>query len=107
MPTKVKEDTAFPFEAGDPCLVEIDTEGGGLIVRPVSVEEAVRLGWRERRRGKKSLCVHYIGALISRINMIMYHCARYGLFGVSHATSGCTGFGPAPCHSHTLCKNGL
>ena len=52
MPTKVKEDTAFPFEAGDPCLVEIDAEGGGLIVRPVSVEEAVRLGWRERRRGK-------------------------------------------------------
>ena len=52
VPTKVKEDTAFPFEAGDPCLVEIDTEGGGLIVRPVSVEEAVRLGWRERRRRK-------------------------------------------------------
>ncbi len=52
VPTKVKEDTAFPFEAGNPCLVEIDTEGGGLIVRPVPVEEAVRLGWRERRRGK-------------------------------------------------------
>jgi len=52
VPTKVKEDTAFPFEAGDPCLIEIDADGGGLGVRPISVEEAVRLGWQERRRRK-------------------------------------------------------
>ena len=52
VPTKVKEDTAFPFEAGDPCLVEIDADGGGLSISPISVEEAVRLGWRERRRQK-------------------------------------------------------
>jgi len=52
VPTKVKEDTAFPFGVGDPCLVEIDEGGGGISVRPISLEEAVRLGWRERRRGK-------------------------------------------------------
>ena len=52
VPTKVKEDTAFPYEAGDPCLVEIDADGGGLSINLISVEEAVRLGWRERRRGK-------------------------------------------------------
>ena len=52
VPTKVKEDTAFIFEVGDPCLVEIDADGGGLSISPISVEEAVRLGWRERRRQK-------------------------------------------------------
>lgn len=52
VPTKVKEDTAFPFGVGDPCLVEIDADGGGLSVKLISMEEAVRLGWRERRRRK-------------------------------------------------------
>ncbi len=52
MPTKVKEDTAFPFEAGDPCIVEIDADGGGISISAISVEEAGRLGWRERRRRK-------------------------------------------------------
>ena len=52
VPTKVKGDTAFPFEVGDPCVVEIDADGGGLSVRPIPVEEAVGLGWQERRRRK-------------------------------------------------------
>jgi len=52
VPTKVKEDTAFPFEVGDPCLVEIDRDEGGLNVKPISVEDAVELGWQERRRRK-------------------------------------------------------
>ena len=41
---KVKEDTAFPFEAGDPCLVEIDRNEEGLGISPIPVEEAVSLG---------------------------------------------------------------
>ena len=52
VPTKVKENTVFPFEVGDPCLVEIDRDGGGLKVKPISVEDAVELGWQERRRRK-------------------------------------------------------
>ena len=52
MPTKVKEDTAFPFEVGDPCMVEIDRDRGGLNVKPISVEDAMELGWQERRRRK-------------------------------------------------------
>ena len=52
VPTKVKKDTAFPFEAGDPCLVEIDRDGGGLKVKPIFVEDAVELGWQEHRRRK-------------------------------------------------------
>ncbi len=52
VPTKVKEDTVFPFEVGDPCLVEIDRDEGGLKVKLISVEDAVELGWQERRRSK-------------------------------------------------------
>jgi len=50
VPTKVSEDTAFPFEVGMPCLVEIDEERGRLIATPISEKEAIELGWRKRKR---------------------------------------------------------
>jgi len=52
VPTKVSEDTAFPFEIGMPCLVEIDEEKGLLVVKPISEKEATKLGWRKRTRRK-------------------------------------------------------
>lgn len=52
IPTKVSEDTAFPFKIGMPCLVEIDTKKGCLNVRSISEKEAVKLGWRKRKRRK-------------------------------------------------------
>ena len=52
VPTKVSEDTAFPFEVGMPCLVEINKEKGQLIVRRISDKEALKLGWRKRKRRK-------------------------------------------------------
>jgi hypothetical protein len=50
VPTKVAEDTSFKFKVGEPCLVEIDTGRGWLIIKPISVEEAKKLGWTERLR---------------------------------------------------------
>lgn len=52
VPTKVSEDTAFPFKIGMPCLVRIDKEKSELIVNRISEEEAVKLGWRKRTRRK-------------------------------------------------------
>jgi len=52
VPTKVMEDTAFPFKVGEPRLVEIDAEKKCLNVKPISLEEAVRLGWQKRERKK-------------------------------------------------------
>jgi hypothetical protein len=52
VPTKVSEDTAFPFKVGDPCEVEIDTQRG-LVVRPLSVKEASLRGWARRERYRK------------------------------------------------------
>jgi hypothetical protein len=53
VPTNVMEDTAFPFKIGDPCVVEIDTEKQCLHVKPISEEEAVKLGWQRRERRKQ------------------------------------------------------
>ena len=53
VPTKVKDNTAFPFDIGDPCLVEIDLEEECLHIKPISVEEAVDCGWRRRKRKKE------------------------------------------------------
>ena len=50
VPTKVSEDTAFPFKIGEPCLVEIDERKNQLTIKPISKEEAVREGWRKRDR---------------------------------------------------------
>lgn len=50
VPTKVSEDTAFPFEIGMPCVVEINREKKQLIVKPISEKEAEGLGWRRRLR---------------------------------------------------------
>jgi hypothetical protein len=47
VPTKVSEETAFPFKAGSPCLVEINEEKRTLIVKPISEKEATELGWRK------------------------------------------------------------
>lgn len=52
VPTKVSEDTAFPFEVGVPCLVEINEERRQLVVKPISEKDATKLGWRKRIRGK-------------------------------------------------------
>jgi hypothetical protein len=50
VPTKVSEDTAFPFKIGMPCLVEIDKDKGQFVVKPISEKEAIKLGWRKRMR---------------------------------------------------------
>ena len=50
VPTKVSEDTAFPFKVGMPCLVEIDEQKGHLIAKPISEKEAIKNGWRKRMR---------------------------------------------------------
>ena len=50
IPTRVSGDTAFPFKVGDPCLVQLDTERRQLTVKKIGRDEAVRLGWRERKR---------------------------------------------------------
>jgi hypothetical protein len=52
VPTKVSEDTAFPFEMGMPCLVEINEERRQLVVKLISEKEATKLGWRKRFRRK-------------------------------------------------------
>ena len=52
IPTKVSEDTAFPFEIGMPCLVEMKIEEAFLNIKPISEKEAVKLGWRKRKRRK-------------------------------------------------------
>jgi hypothetical protein len=50
VPTKISEDTAFPFKIGEPCSVEIDKKEKQLIVKPISKEEAIEQGWRKRER---------------------------------------------------------
>jgi hypothetical protein len=50
VPTKVSEDTTFPFKIGAPCLVEINE--GKLVVKSVSEDKALGLGWRKRARRK-------------------------------------------------------
>jgi hypothetical protein len=52
VPTKVSEDTAFPFKIGMPCLVEINEQKRQIIVKPVSEKEATKLGWQKRIRRK-------------------------------------------------------
>ena len=52
VPTKVSEDTAFPFKIGAPCLVEIDEDKKQLVIKPISEKEALELGWRKRARRK-------------------------------------------------------
>jgi hypothetical protein len=52
VPTKVSEDTAFPFKIGMPCMVEIDEKKKQLTVRMISEKEASKQGWRKRKRGK-------------------------------------------------------
>jgi hypothetical protein len=52
VPTKVSEDTAFPFKFGMPCLVEINEEKKELVVKTISEKKALELGWRKRARKK-------------------------------------------------------
>jgi hypothetical protein len=52
VPTKVSEDTAFPFKIGAPCLVEINEERNQLVIKTISEIEATELGWRKRNRRK-------------------------------------------------------
>jgi hypothetical protein len=49
VPTKISEDTAFPFKIGA-CLVEINE--GKLFVKSISEDKALELGWRKRVRRK-------------------------------------------------------
>lgn len=48
IPTKVSEDTGFPFEVGDPCLVAIDIERKQLIIKTIAKEKAIKEGWRAK-----------------------------------------------------------
>ncbi len=50
VPTKVSDDTAFPFRIGEPCMVELDLNRRRLVISPISKEEARKQGWRERQR---------------------------------------------------------
>jgi hypothetical protein len=52
VPTKVSEDTAFPFKIGAPCLVEINEGRNQLVVKPIPEKKATELGWRKRKRRK-------------------------------------------------------
>ena len=52
VPTKVSEDTAFPFKIGMPCLVEINEGKRQIIVKTILEKEATKLGWRKRIRRK-------------------------------------------------------
>ncbi|MDV3243717.1 MAG: hypothetical protein LYZ69_02275 [Nitrososphaerales archaeon] len=54
VPTKVSEDTAFPFRIGEPCEIEIDTDRKSVVIKPVSLKEANLKGWSRRERYKKS-----------------------------------------------------
>jgi hypothetical protein len=50
VPSRVSEDTAFPFHAGDPVEVAIEKDDQGMSVRPISVGKALQRGWTKRRR---------------------------------------------------------
>jgi hypothetical protein len=50
IPTKVSEDTAFPFKVGDPCLIQLDIERRQLLVRQIASERAISMGWRTKRK---------------------------------------------------------
>ena len=52
IPTKISEDTAFPFKVGEPCLIELDMQRKQLFIRQINREKAIDMGWRvERKRG--------------------------------------------------------
>ncbi|HKM78857.1 MAG TPA: hypothetical protein VJZ03_07245 [Candidatus Bathyarchaeia archaeon] len=50
VPTKISEDTSFPFSSGDPCYVHLDPERKLLTIKTINREEAIKLGWRKRNR---------------------------------------------------------
>jgi hypothetical protein len=50
VPTKVREDTAFPFKVGDPCLIQLDTERRQLLIRQIPREKAIIMGWHAERK---------------------------------------------------------
>jgi len=50
VPTKVSEDSAFPFKVGDPCLIQLDPERRQVIVRQIAREKAIGIGWRAERK---------------------------------------------------------
>jgi hypothetical protein len=50
IPTKVSEDTAFPFKIGAPCIVKINQEKNQLTIKPITEKDATQQGWRKRIR---------------------------------------------------------
>ena len=48
VPTKLAEDSNFPFNVGDPCFLSIDIERKQLIVKTMSREKATKMGWRAK-----------------------------------------------------------
>ena len=50
VPTKIGEDTAFPFKVGDPCLIQLDLDRKQLMIRQISREKAITMGWRMERK---------------------------------------------------------
>ncbi|MGH2639304.1 MAG: hypothetical protein ACRDF4_08510 [Rhabdochlamydiaceae bacterium] len=53
VPTKVSEDSAFPFKISEPCEVEIDSKKPSLSITPISHEKALKQGWARRSRFTK------------------------------------------------------
>jgi hypothetical protein len=54
IPTKVGEDTAFPFRVGDPCLIQLEPERRQVSVRQIARDKAVSMGWRAERKRRTS-----------------------------------------------------
>lgn len=53
IPSKVAEDSSFPFEPGDPVGIEISS-GTVVTVSKISLAEAKSLGWAKRSRVAQS-----------------------------------------------------
>ncbi|MHB8565519.1 MAG: hypothetical protein ACYC7D_04465 [Nitrososphaerales archaeon] len=53
VPTKISEDTAFPFKVGDPCEFNLDVKKSQLVITPLPLEKSEKLGWAKRVRSKK------------------------------------------------------
>jgi hypothetical protein len=50
VPTKISEDSAFPFKAGDPCEIDLDIKEAKLVIKPIDRAKAEKQGWNKRRR---------------------------------------------------------
>jgi len=56
---------AFPFKIGNPCLVEIDTKQKRLTIKPISKNEAAKLGLKKRKRREEHENTHTYSFTVS------------------------------------------